>query len=260
MKPTFTLLLLLISSVTVAAPKAELWPYWDHSVETNTEMISHQDWQQFLTAYVRPVGEHHLVDYAKVSEEDKHKLKRYISQLASLDPRQYSQAEQYAYWVNLYNALTVDLILDSYPIESITKLGGWFSFGPWEEEVIHIGGHALTLNDIEHKILRPIWQDPRTHYALNCASLGCPNLQLNAFDSSNTEQLLEQAAHAFINSDKGVQITSAGAEFSSIYDWFISDFGGNQTELIKHLAQYRPQLSGFSGKINYHYDWALNKK
>ncbi|MCV5656507.1 DUF547 domain-containing protein, partial [Escherichia coli] len=83
---------------------------------------------------------------------------------------------------------------------SITKLGGLFSFGPWDQDVIIINGKSLTLNDIEHRILRPIWQDPRTHYAVNCASLGCPNLQTQAFTAENTQALLESAAKTFINS------------------------------------------------------------
>ncbi|MDC5807779.1 DUF547 domain-containing protein [Vibrio europaeus] len=254
-----TLLLTLISFHSFAAPKSELWSFWQQSNQSDTTAISHQDWQSFLDSYLVKNGDNTLVKYGSVSSQDKQKLNRYITSLAAIDPREYSLNEQYAYWVNLYNAITVDLILDDYPVKSITKLGGLFSFGPWDDEVVTVAGKKLTLNDIEHRILRPIWNDPRTHYAVNCASLGCPNLQTQAFTADNTEQLLEQAAKEFINSDKGVLQLKGKTQLSSIYDWFAEDFG-NKQELIQHLAKYRSELANLSGKFSYEYDWDLNEK
>ncbi len=129
------------------------------------------------------------------------------------------------------------------------------------DEVITITGQALTLNDIEHRILRPIWNDPRTHYAVNCASLGCPNLQTQAFTADNTEALLESAANAFVNSSKGASVSGNTITLSSIYEWFEADFvqdGG----ALKHMSKYRPELAKFDGKIkyDYDYDWDLNQK
>ncbi|USD64948.1 DUF547 domain-containing protein [Vibrio sp. SCSIO 43136] len=258
MKKFWLLILTLVSTTTFAAPKSELWAYWDNSDESNPKVISHQEWQSFLDKYLVQDGQHHLIKYASVSNSDKALLNNYINALAALDPKSFNRAEQYAYWVNLYNAITVDLILDAYPVKSITKLGGLFSFGPWGEEVITVDGKKLTLNDIEHRILRPIWNDARTHYAVNCASLGCPNLQAQAFTSQNTQMLLEQAAKAFVNSDKGVMITSKGMTLSSIYEWFTEDFGGNDAAVIKHLQQYRSDVPS-SVKIRYDYDWDLNQ-
>ena len=203
-------------------------------------------------------GQNTLVRYQAVTNTGKTKLKQYIKQLEQVNPLEYSKAEQYAYWINLYNAVTVDLILDAYPVKSITKLGGLFSFGPWGDDVVSISGKSLTLNDIEHRILRPIWQDPRTHYAVNCASLGCPNLQPQAFTADNTETLLEQAASEFVNSDKGVLIKNNKLQLSSIYEWFAVDFG-NREQLIKHLNQYRTQPVKNTDKISYDYDWSLNQ-
>ena len=175
-------------------------------------VIDHQAWQQLLDQYLISKGDYTLFKYSSVSEKDKLVLTKYLEKLAKTDPLSFNKAQQYAYWVNLYNAITVKLILDDYPVKSITKLGGLFSFGPWGDDVITINGKTLTLNDIEHRILRPIWQDPRTHYAVNCASLGCPNLQHKAFTADNTETLLEQAAKSFINSDKGVLLNDNGAQ------------------------------------------------
>ncbi|WP_122053940.1 DUF547 domain-containing protein [Vibrio sp. Evd11] len=258
MKQLLFIVSLLFSTLALSAPKSDLWPYWNQSNETNLEQVSHQDWQLFLDNYLVQQGQNTLVRYQAVNTADKTKLKQYISRLEQIDPFDYPKAEQYAYWVNLYNAVTVDLILNAYPIKSITKLGGLFSFGPWGDDVVKVNGKSLTLNDIEHRILRPIWQDPRTHYAVNCASLGCPNLQPQAFTTDNTEMLLEQAATEFINSDKAVLVNSNDLELSSIYEWFAVDFG-TENQLIQHLDQYRTKPVTNTNKINYDYDWSLNK-
>ncbi len=257
MKHIALILSLFISTLSYAAPKAELWSYWTKSNEQSRRSISHSKWQNFLDNYVVTQGENTLVRYGSVSEADKQALKSYLSDLSQLDPRSYSKAEQYAYWVNLYNALTVDLILNNYPVKSITKLGGLFSFGPWGDDVVVVNGKSLSLNDIEHRILRPIWQDPRTHYAVNCASIGCPNLQPTAFNGNNQEVLLEQAATSFINSSKGVNSASDNIILSSIYEWFAVDFG-DHAALEAHLKSYRPTLSIEIKKATYDYDWALN--
>lgn len=258
MKVIITLALLLFSQLTFAAPKAELWPMWNASNEQNTMVISHQPWQDILDNYLIKQGENTLFRYSSVTRDDKLKLKDYLYTLTQYDPRTFNKAEQYAYWVNLYNALTVDLILDNYPIKSITKLGGFFSFGPWGDKIATVAGEALTLNDIEHRILRPIWQDPRTHYAVNCASFGCPNLQLQAFTAENSNAVLEQSATEFINSKKGVLVQQSHVQLSSIYDWFSEDFG-SQADLFNHLKQYKPALAFDNKKINFDYNWDLNQ-
>lgn len=249
---------LLFSTFSFSAPKAELWSYWDSSNEESSQSISHSRWQNFLDNYVVEEGQNMLVRYNKVTPSDKKQLQSYLSDMTKLDPRTYNKAEQYAYWVNLYNALTVEIILADYPIQSITKLGGLFSFGPWGEEVAVVAGKKLSLNDIEHRILRPIWQDARTHYAVNCASLGCPNLQPIAFDANNQEMLLEQAAGSFINSDKGIHLSGNTVVLSSIYEWFSADFGDDKA-LIKHLKRYRPTLELSLEKVKYDYNWDLNE-
>ncbi|MGR6860501.1 DUF547 domain-containing protein [Aliivibrio salmonicida] len=259
MKYIFSSLLLLFSFHSFAAPKSELWNYWDISNEKNATTISHQYWQQTLDKYLTTQGEYTLFDYASITEADELILNSYLRQMRRIDPREYKKSEQYAYWVNLYNAITVKIILDNYPIKSITKLGGVFSFGPWGEDVVTVAGKTLTLNDIEHRILRPIWNDPRTHYAVNCASLGCPNLQPKAFTARNSEQLLDKAAKEFINSKKGVLVTNNNTQLSSIYDWFAIDFG-NQQQLFEHLKKYRPELTSFTGDISYDYNWTLNQQ
>ena len=235
------------------------------SNEKSNIVVSHTQWSAFLVKYapnIEPSTSTRLVRYSAVSRGDHNELKAYITMLSDLDPRLLTRTQQFAYWVNLYNAVTVDLILENYPVKSITKLGGFFSFGPWDQDVVRISGESITLNDIEHRILRPIWKDKRIHYAVNCASIGCPNLYGQAFDSSNLEHQLESAARMFINSKKAVQFKQDRLVLSEIYNWYSVDFGDSES-LKKHLLQYLEgptyeQLKLYSGDVEYQYNWGLN--
>ena len=180
--------------------------------------------------------------------------------------RKFSRPEQRAYWTNLYNALTVKVVLDHYPVASIMKIDispGLFAKGPWKKKLLAIEGEKVSLDDIEHRILRPIWKDPRTHYAVNCASLGCPNLPMQAFTSANTEELLDAGARAYVNHARGARIDKGRLTVSSIYDWFESDFGGSEAGVIEHLRKYAEpalakQLAGVKRIADDDYDWSLN--
>jgi hypothetical protein len=167
--------------------------------------------------------------------------------------------------VNLYNALTVRVVLDHYPVASIRDIDispGLFADGPWRKPLITVQGEDVSLDDIEHRILRPIWRDPRIHYAVNCASIGCPDLQAEAFTAANTERLLEKAARDYINHPRGVRVDRSGVTLSSIYNWFASDFeldGG----VLGHVRRYasadlRARLEGVETIDGYAYDWSLN--
>ncbi|MCD9467458.1 DUF547 domain-containing protein [Photobacterium iliopiscarium] len=259
MRIMLSLLLIFWSLNIFAAPKANLLPYWQDQVTTNQQDIDHQQWQQLLNKYLVVEPHQNLFRYSAVTPADKQKLHTYIYQLSQLDPRQYNRNVQFAYWVNLYNALTVQLILDNYPLTSITKLGGFFSFGPWDQPIVTIMKKTLSLNDIEHRILRPIWHDPRIHYAVNCASLGCPDLLPQVFDSHQLEQQLNTAASRFINSNKGVHTNSKQTTLSSIYDWYSVDFGNRQA-LLQHINHYRLHKKINGDNIKFDYNWLLNQK
>jgi hypothetical protein len=262
----WTVMLLIWSSLLSAAPQAELIQFWNTSNEASRAKIDHRAWQSLLDRYLdaNQSGVNRF-DYAKLKANaaDKGKLKGYLKSLMKLDPRTYSKAEQKPYWINLYNALTVHLIVNRYPIESIKKIG-WFGLGPWDKELVKIQGKKLTLNNIEHGILRPIWRDNRIHYAVNCASFGCPNLASKAYTAANTERLLEAGAKAYVNHPRGVQFKNGKLLVSSIYHWYEVDFGGNNAGLIKHLQEYAQpalakRLRGYKGVIDHDYDWRLNK-
>lgn len=162
--------------------------------------------------------------------------------------------------------MTVKTVLEHYPVDGIRDIDispGLFADGPWGKELVEVAGEPLSLDDIEHRILRPIWRDPRVHYAVNCAALGCPNLAPRAFTAANTEAQLEAAARAYVNHPRGVMARRGKLVVSSIYIWFKADFGNTDPGVISHLKAYaRPDLAARlmdARRIDDHtYDWALN--
>lgn len=239
---------------------------WSPSNEANPESIDHSKWQEVLDNYLVTDDESgvNLFDYQGLIDDEDESLRSYIDAMSQLDPRSFNKKEQFAYWVNLYNALTVFTVVENYPINSIKEVGeATFPPGPWNDTVISVAGHALTLNHLEHSILRPIWKDYRIHFAVNCASIGCPNLQEAAFDSSNTEVLLEKAATEFINHPRGLSTTESGLLLSSIFSWYSEDFGATDAEVLatvsKHLHQdLDKSFEAEDISLTYNYDWTLN--
>jgi len=241
------------------APKADLWPRWMTFNPASKETIDHTLWDRFLKASVKKDGNGiNRVDYGHIDNTRKAALSDYLDKMGKTPISRYGRNEQRAYWINFYNALTVRLIVKEYPLGSIRDIEM-----PWDQKLAEVEGQPLSLNDIEHRILRPIWSDPRLHYAVNCASVGCPNLLPVAFTGRNTSQLLELAAHGYINHPRGVRITDDGLIVSKIYGWFSEDFGGNDKSVIAHLRQYAEPalldaLQGRDAINDYEYDWGLN--
>lgn len=260
-------LLLTLSGSAQSAPDSDALDFWANSDETSNASIDHRAWQTVLNHNVidnHPSGINRF-EYGGISAADQQLLGRYLERMQQLDPRAFNRAEQKAYWINLYNALTVNLIVTHYPVKSITKLGdSLFSFGPWDHTVVMIAGQSLSLNDIEHRILRPLFRDNRIHYAVNCASLGCPNLAKQAYNAVEMNDQLDRAASEYINHTRGVEFRDGVLWVSSIFNWYREDFGGSDRSLLQHLRQYASpslaqQLVGYDGKIKDHYDWALNQ-
>lgn len=260
-------LLLSLGGSIHAAPSSNILDFWAASNETSLVTVDHSNWQTVLSHNIvekHPSGINRF-DYGGISQADKQLLGDYIQYMQGLDPRSLNRAEQKAYWINLYNALTVNLIVSHYPVESITKLGdSLFSFGPWDDEIAEIEGQPLSLNDIEHRILRPIFQDNRIHYAVNCASLGCPNLGTRAYNAKDMEYLLDNAAREYINHPRGVDLKAGMLWVSSIYSWYRTDFGSSDQALLSHLLKYASptltkKLADYEGRIKDHYDWTLNQ-
>ena len=250
------------------APQSELWERWTANDPAATEHIDHGAWDAFLASnLIAGADGVNRIAYAEVSDADKQRLDAYIASLSDIQISNYSRDEQRAYWINLYNALTVDVVLDHYPVESIRDISispGFFSVGPWGKKLVTVEGEAISLDDIEHRILRPIWKDPRIHYAVNCAAIGCPKLMPRAFTSANTDEMLEQGARDFINNERGARVEPGGRLVaSSIYDWFQEDFGGSESGVLAHLRRYASpalaaKLQGIEDVYDFEYDWTLN--
>lgn len=228
--------------------------------------INHGDWSVFLSRYVAPDARGvNRVAYGQVSRSDRAQLDRYLAELQSVDPTKLTRDQQLAFWINLYNSVTVDVILDNYPVESIRDINeGAFSFGPWDRQLVQVAGQPLSLNDIEHRIIRPGFDEPRIHYALNCAAVGCPNLMNRAWEAKTLERDLANAERAYVNDRRGVRFDESGQLIlSKIYVWFREDFGQNEKAVLAYLQtvaapELRARLQEARRVGAYEYDWALN--
>lgn len=250
-----------------AAPQAELWPRWEAHVPGATTTVDHRDWGVFLQRYVvtDTADGVNRVDYSAVSREDRQMLQRYIASLEAVAVSRLDRREQLAFWTNLYNAVTVELILENYPLQSIRRIRR-----PWDTALVTVEQEPLTLNDIEHRIMRPIWNDPRIHYVVNCASIGCPNLLPVPFTGATWDSLADEAARGYINHPRGIDLSGQRPVFSSIYSWYAVDFGGDIAGVVDHALPYaeaplavqlrRFRQEGFPGRVAYEYDWDLNSR
>lgn len=260
--------LLLLAMVNVQPAKAgEIEQVFSKYDPASTIAVSHSDWEKLLKAHVRPGTDGlNRVDYAAFKQEGQGSLKAYLQSLQKLDVSKLTRAEQFAFWANLYNAKTIDIVLGHYPVKSIRDIDispGLFANGPWGKKVVMVKGIALSLDDIEHKILRGLWREPRVHYAVNCASIGCPNLPLKAFTGTGLEQMLDEAARSYINSSRGVSVRAGTLTASKIYHWFKADFGSDEKSVLGHIRKHaKPKLisklRNVTGIADYAYDWNLN--
>lgn len=254
----------LSAATPAAAAELEQLARWNAASE---DVVDHSAWRRFLSAYVKTGGDGvNRVRYDAVASDDRKRLDDYINALAARSPARLNRNEAFAYWVNLYNALTVRLILDHYPVQSIREIKPHpFAVGPWKMELVTIAGVPLSLDDIEHGLLRAHWRDPRVHYAVNCASISCPNLLKRPFTSAELDSMLEDAARSYVNHPRGVRFARDGTLIlSSIYEWYAEDFGADERDVIAHLLQYaRPALAAEIGAAqsisDYEYDWSLNE-
>jgi len=241
----------------------------------STLRVDHSVWGKLLQAHVKPDQSGlNRVDYAAFKANSHAALKAYVSALQSVDVKTLDRPEQFAFWANLYNAKTLDVVLDHYPVKSIKKIsigGSLLGFlkksvgagGPWKAKIMVVSDQKLSLDDIEHGILRPVFKDPRVHYSVNCASIGCPNLSVHAFTGANLEAELDAGARAYVNHPRGVSVLGGSIKVSSIYSWFQSDFGGNAAGVLAHVRKYanprlRAELQGISSISKFEYDWNLN--
>jgi hypothetical protein len=222
---------------------------------------SHQLWNELLKSNVKSDGQ---VDYKGFIRE-KPKLEKYLKLLSENAPdrKTWSKNEQLAYWINVYNAYTVKLIVDFYPTKSIRDLGPRIKIplikDVWHYKFFKIAGVEMSLDEVEHSILRKEFEEPRIHFAINCASVSCPSLLNEAFVAANLENQLTRVTTTFINDPTRNKISSQSAQLSSIFSWFKGDFTKKGT-LIEFLNRYSKVKISPNARISFlDYNWNLNE-
>jgi Protein of unknown function, DUF547 len=222
--------------------------------------VDHSIYAELLNKYVHQG----TVDYRGFKAEES-KLDQYLKVLENVDSKSLSRNEQFAFYINAYNAWTIKLVLSGYPgIESIKDLGSIFQ-SPWKKKICRIDGDVVTLDHIEHDILRPRFKDHRVHFAINCASISCPPLMSQPFLGSTLDRQLDGAARAFINNPKRNYLKGDTLYVSRIFKWFGKDFdhdiiGFFLTYADDHLKK-ELEAKKKTIKVDYlHYDWSLNGK
>lgn len=226
---------------------------------------NHQAFTQVLSTHIRK-GK---VDYAAFKTKPG-ALNAYLETLATVSKKDYdrwSKQEQMAFLINLYNAATLKLIIDHYPVKSIKDIGSIIK-GPWKQEVVRLWGKKVTLDHVEHDLLRPKFNDPRVHFAVNCASIGCPDLRSEAFQASKLDAQLEEQTRAFLRDRTRNRLDekSKTLHLSLIFKWFKEDFVKKSGSVEKFVAPYFEdadrtiiQRGGLSVDHT-DYDWNLNKQ
>ncbi len=221
---------------------------------------NHEPWNQLLKANVSADGKVNYKGFIK----EKAKLEAYLKTISENAPdrKTWSKDEQLAYWINAYNAFTVKLIVDNYPVESIKNLGPAIKIplvsDVWHYKFFKIGGQESSLDEIEHSILRKEFDEPRIHFAINCASVSCPPLLNEAFEAKTIDAQLDKVAKGFINSSRN-KITPDAIQISSIFSWFKGDFTKNGS-LIDFLNRYSKVKIKPNAKVSHlDYNWSLNE-
>ena len=222
---------------------------------------SHSAFTSVLKQHVRGGS----FDYEALKSDPKG-IESYLGSLAAVKESEFngwSEKQQIAFLANLYNAATLKLVVDHYPVKSIKNIGGTFS-SPWKQKVVDLFGSTTTLDHIEHGLLRVNYKEPRVHFAVNCASVGCPNLRSEAFQANRLDAQLDEQARVFLADKSRNRVEGNTLYLSPIFDWFAGDFTKNGT-VEEFVAPYfsgadRKAIAAGGLKVKYtDYNWSLNK-
>ena len=211
----------------------------------------YKSWDEFLKKYVSAVGD---VDYKSIKANKKSldSIVRSFS-IVTVIPS-WSKNDQLAFWINAYNAFTIDLIVNNYPLKSIQNLDGG---KPWDVKRISIGNKKYSLNNIENDIIRPHFKDARIHFAVNCAAKSCPPILNAAFSGKTLDAQLDAVTKKFINNTKFQSITPSRLTLSKIFEWYAADFG----EIVTFMNKYSTIKINKNAQVTFReYNWALNEK
>lgn len=236
-------------------------------VAATAPFVDHSEYDALLQKYVTPYGVRYAAWHA--NETDRVALQTYLRRLQAAAPSRWAEREggrahALAYWINVYNAVTLDLILDNYPVKSIKDLGNLIRT-PWKKKLFSVEGEPLTLNEIENEIIRPQFNEPRIHFAVNCAAISCPPLRGEAYTAERLEEQLEEMTRLFLADPKRTFLDEEGRlHLSKILDWYREDFETDDSGLVDYVRRYSPAVQDLKPgekvdlKFN-DYDWALNE-
>ncbi|MEE4354775.1 MAG: DUF547 domain-containing protein [Desulfatiglans sp.] len=233
-------------------------PYIQSGYGSSVDRVPQALYAELLAKYVTS-GK---VNYQGFKKEEKN-LDQYLTLLEHVAPKTLPRKEQFAFYINAYNAWTVKLILSGYPgVKSIKDLGSLFK-SPWKKKICRIDNKVVTLDHIEHDILRPRFRDPRVHFAINCAAKSCPPLRSEPYRGDRLDQQLDEMTRHFINDVKSNRLTDNTLYVSSIFKWFKEDFNDDIVGFFLKYAEedLKARLEKNRGKITVRYldyDWSLN--
>jgi hypothetical protein len=222
------------------------------------DTVDHSLYGDLLKKYVK----NGIVNYQGFKDEEAN-LDQYLKVLEQTNTQELSRNEQLAFYINAYNAWTIKLVLSGYPgIKSIKALGSIFK-SPWKKEIARIDGQVISLDDIEHGIIRPRFQDPRIHFAVNCAAKSCPPLISEPYWGNTLDQQLDASTRAFINDPASNRMEGNVLRVSKIFDWYEKDFKEGIIPFFENYAEgnLKENLEAYRGQIKikyFAYDWALN--
>ena len=255
------LVMLMQIDAATAAPKAKLIEFWNDREESSALTIDYSSWNEILETYVieGQSPDVNRFDYTAVTEGDRIKISEFLNSAQSMDPRQLNSLEQKAYWLNLYNAALIKEVIEKEVEESVRVLGNRL----WRRDRLYISMQDTSLDDIEHGILRPIYNDPRIHFSITAGAFGSGEIMTTAFTAQNVEQMLEEGARKFINHPRGVLVEADKATISSIFKWYKTDFGNNSDEIKQYILAYldddkKPAFEAVR-RVTYDFDWQLNQ-
>ncbi len=220
--------------------------------------VNHDIWADLLKKHVKAGG----VDYTGF-KTDEGRLDQYLKVLENTDPERLSRNEQFAFYINVYNAWTVKLILSGYPDVKSIKDFGTILKSPWQKKLVRINGEVITLDHVEHRILRPRFKDPRVHFAINCSAASCPPLRPEPYLGNSLDDQLDHSTRLFVNKQDSHRFEGNTLYVSRIFKWFSEDFNDDALGFYLKFAEgdLKEKLSAQKDtlEVKYlHYDWSLN--
>ena len=228
------------------------------AASSRASTVNHEIWAELLGKYITPNG----VNYTGF-RKDEDRLDQYLKVLENTDPEKLPRNEQYAYYINAYNAWTIKLILSDYPGVKSIKDFGTILKSPWQKKWVRVNGDVITLDHVEHEILRPRYKDPRVHFAINCSAASCPPLRPEPYLADKLDQQLDDSTRSFVNDADSYRLEGNTLYVSRIFKWFSEDFNEDalgfylqyaEGELKEKLARNKDRI-----QVKYlHYDWTLN--